>query len=100
MTCPMRSGEPHSYEGIRTDRCYYCGEPRSQRESRAGAPVPLRPELMLVARCSVCGAPMFSEESLATGIGPKCRERQKKKNGLDPACKQEVQTVNDIPSRN
>ena len=27
MTCPMRSGEPHSYEGIRTDR-YSCSEPR------------------------------------------------------------------------
>ena len=29
--------------------------------------------------------------------GPKCQEKQKKKNGLDPAGKQEVQTVNDTP---
>ncbi|WP_432246046.1 DUF6011 domain-containing protein [Arthrobacter sp. G.S.26] len=35
---------------------------------------------MLVARCRICGAPMFSKESLATGIGPKCRGQQKKKD--------------------
>lgn len=44
------------------------------------APVPVNAELMLVARCKVCGAPMVSKESLATGIGPKCREQQKKKD--------------------
>jgi hypothetical protein len=42
------------------------------------AQVPVNAKLMLVARCKVCGAPMVSEESLATGIGPKCREALKK----------------------
>jgi hypothetical protein len=44
------------------------------------APVPVKAELMLVARCQLCGAPMVSKESLATGIGPKCRDQQKKKD--------------------
>lgn len=44
------------------------------------APVPVKAELMLVARCKVCGAPMVSKESIKTGIGPKCRDQQKKKD--------------------
>lgn len=55
------------------------------------APVPVNAKLMLVARCSVCGSPMTSEESLATGIGPKCRE-QLKKNGPGAANTEAVTT--------
>lgn len=58
------------------------------------APVPVKAELMLVARCRVCGAPMVSEESLATGIGPKCRERLKR-NGPGAV---NTETVNTEPT--
>lgn len=58
------------------------------------APVPLTPELMLVARCSECGAPMVSPKSVSTGIGPRCRDKQKKKSGLDTPAKKSVQTAN------
>lgn len=44
------------------------------------APVPVKAELMLVARCQVCGAPVASKESLRTGLGPRCRDQQKKKD--------------------
>ena len=50
------------------------------------APVPIRAELMLVARCKICGAPMVSQESVETGVGPKCR-RQLKKDGRDASPK-------------
>ena len=50
------------------------------------APVPVTPELKLVARCKVCGAPIVSKESVITGIGPKCRDQQKK-NGRDASPK-------------
>ncbi|WP_374224841.1 DUF6011 domain-containing protein [Paenarthrobacter sp. DKR-5] len=48
-------------------------------------------ELRLVARCRVCGAPMVSKESLATGIGPKCRG-QSKRNGPGAANTETVST--------
>ena len=57
------------------------------------APVPLTPELMLVARCSECGAPMVSPKSVSTGIGPRCQDK-KNKSGLDTPAKKSVQTAN------
>lgn len=55
------------------------------------APVPVSAELKLVARCKVCGALMFSKESLETGIGPKCR-KQLKRNGPGAANTETVNT--------
>lgn len=55
------------------------------------APVPVRPELVLVARCKVCGAPIVSPESVAAGIGPICREKLKK-NGPGAANTETVTT--------
>lgn len=56
-------------------------------------PIVLTPELMLVARCSECGAPMISPKSVSTGIGPRCRDK-KNKSGLDAPAKKSVQTAN------
>lgn len=30
MACSMRSDEPHSCHGLRTDHCYDCGEQRTK----------------------------------------------------------------------